>query len=82
MEKKGNPGRCPYRGLLRGSLFTASRFAWLRVREYRTNILADIHPAMAFIVDSGNPSSPKASKPPQRDHLIPLIVAQDISHAN
>jgi hypothetical protein len=54
----------------------------LRVREYRTNILADIHPAMAFIVDSGNPSSPKASKPPQRDHLIPLIVAQDISHAN
>jgi hypothetical protein len=47
-----------YWGLLRGSLFTASRFAWLRVCEYRSSIFADIQPAMAFIVDSGTPASP------------------------
>jgi hypothetical protein len=41
-------------------LFTASRFAWFRVWEYFSSIFADIHPAMAFIVDSGTPASPKA----------------------
>jgi hypothetical protein len=34
--------------------------AWLRVCEYRSSIFADIQPAIAFIVESGTPASPKA----------------------
>ena len=41
---------------------TASRLACWRVCEYRSSILADIQPAMAFIVDSGTLASPSADR--------------------
>ena len=56
----GIESRGDYLGLLVGSLLTASRFAWLPVCEYRSNIFVDIQPASAFIVESGTPTSPRA----------------------